>query len=381
MQGIIAGVYISISIAVAFGLFHVARSRNPLIILVATGVAFLLLQQAGLLLLPKDARHEVTTINLMVRGNNEATSNSPEVINIEIKNQQTPGVQQTQQTVIEAGAGAVQDVGWSKVPSDVLRWQAHILQAGSACGVDPLLIAAIIQQESGGNPQAVSSAGAGGLMQLMPGTSREMGVTNPFDPTQNIRAGTCYMRKQLDRYGNDLILALAAYNAGAGNVDKYGGVPEFAETKKYVKIVSSTYLSLKGQAQPQPQAQPQNTNQNIMIWPVSGPITTQPSATHMALDIAAPLGTAVVSAYGGHVSAVGWGGDYGKRVIIDHGNGYQTLYAHFSSFTVKEGEQVNQNQMIGRIGSTGRSTGPHLHFEVRLHGSLLNPWDYLPKGN
>lgn len=118
-----------------------------------------------------------------------------------------------------------------------------------------------------------------------------------------------------------------------------------------------------------------------MIWPVSGRITTQPSATHMALDIAAPLGTAVVSAYAGHVSAVGWGGDYGKRVIIDHGNGYQTLYAHFSSFTVEEGEQVNQNQQIGRIGSTGRSTGPHLHFEVRLHGSLLNPWDYLPKGN
>lgn len=100
-------------------------------------------------------------------------------------------------------------------------------------GVDPALIRAVIQAESGGDPYAVSPAGAQGLMQLMPETARELGVTDPFDPQQNIQAGTRYLRMLLDRYNGDVRLALEAYNRGMGNLERDpGGTP--AETRLYI---------------------------------------------------------------------------------------------------------------------------------------------------
>jgi Rod binding domain-containing protein len=109
-------------------------------------------------------------------------------------------------------------------------------EAARAHGLDSTLIASVIKAESGGNPRSVSRAGAKGLMQLVDSTAREVGVTDPFDPRQNIQGGARFLKKLLNRYG-DLKLALAAYNAGPARVDRYGGIPPYRETQAYVEKV------------------------------------------------------------------------------------------------------------------------------------------------
>lgn len=117
-------------------------------------------------------------------------------------------------------------------------YDASITEHARRQGVAPDLVRAVIQVESAFNPTAVSNKGAMGLMQLMPATARDLGVTNPFDPDQNIRGGVTYLKQLLDRYDNKVELALAAYNAGMGNVEKYGDVPPFKETRNYVDKIT-----------------------------------------------------------------------------------------------------------------------------------------------
>jgi soluble lytic murein transglycosylase-like protein len=117
----------------------------------------------------------------------------------------------------------------------------EIRQAAVKNEIPFALIKAVVQTESQFNPYAVSHAGAQGLMQIMPKTAQLLGLRNPFNPAENIMAGSAYLKEMLERYGGNLPLALAAYNAGPAAVDSAGGVPNYPETKEYVQRVLSSY--------------------------------------------------------------------------------------------------------------------------------------------
>lgn len=137
--------------------------------------------------------------------------------------------------------------------SGYLPYSAHALAPGQigslvsgasrSTGVPAGLVRAVLMAESAGNPSAISSAGAQGLMQLMPGTASGCGIANAFDPIQNVQCGSTYLHSLLVRYHNNVTLAVAAYNAGPGAVDRYRGVPPYAETRAYVNRVLSAYHS------------------------------------------------------------------------------------------------------------------------------------------
>jgi soluble lytic murein transglycosylase-like protein len=128
------------------------------------------------------------------------------------------------------------------------QYDAIIERAAMSASVEPNLLRAVIVVESGFNPRAVSKRGAVGLMQLMPATATRFGVSNPYDPRENVRAGARYLKFLIDRFGQDVRLALAAYNAGEEAVDRNGGqIPPFTETLAYVPRVLKIYRMLREQ--------------------------------------------------------------------------------------------------------------------------------------
>jgi soluble lytic murein transglycosylase-like protein len=127
----------------------------------------------------------------------------------------------------------------SVAPASAAAYRPLVEQTARKYGLDPALLFGVIESESGFNPRAVSSAGAKGLMQLMDGTARGYGVADPYSPQQNVDAGARFLRDLLRRYDGSTSLALAAYNAGPGAVDRYGGVPPYQETRTYVARVQA----------------------------------------------------------------------------------------------------------------------------------------------
>jgi len=129
----------------------------------------------------------------------------------------------------------------AKVAACPSKYGSIIRDAAARHQLDPNLLCAVIDQESSFNSRAVSKAGAMGLMQLMPDTAKSLGVSDPFDPQQNVEGGAALLRELIDHFGGKLDLALAAYNAGSGAVEKYGGIPPYPETRAYVRDILASY--------------------------------------------------------------------------------------------------------------------------------------------
>jgi soluble lytic murein transglycosylase-like protein len=154
-------------------------------------------------------------------------------------------------TPAAAATKATASAGASELPAGT-PYAAEITAAAKANGVDPALLAGLVKQESGFKPDAGSHAGARGLTQLMPATAAGLGVTNVLDPVQNLNGGAKYLKQQLDAFNGDTALALAAYNAGPGAVKRFGGIPPYAETQNYVRIVQQNAASFATPASASP---------------------------------------------------------------------------------------------------------------------------------
>lgn len=244
----------------------------------------------------------------------------------------------------------------------------------------PLHIARnLVRVESGGRQSAVSRTGARGVMQLTPATARALGV-DINDPEQNIEGGMRYLRLQYARFGR-WDLALAAYHAGPHAVIKYNGVPP--KSQAYVtRVLGSAKSTSPAKSQPQQaplEGQRDETPQldGGPLWPVRGVVTAgfgqHGRRFHSGVDISAPQGTPIRAARAGRVILSDWHYDYGRTVILDHGNGVSTLYGHASRLLVNPGKSVQAGQVIALVGCTGRCTGPHVHFEVRVNGRAVDP--------
>ena len=273
--------------------------------------------------------------------------------------------------------------------------------AAATCGLSPALLAAQAKQESGFRSDATSGAGAVGLMQFMPGTWAAVGydasgdgVADPRNATDAIYSGArydCQLRDQLRSAGIGLSdvdrLTLAAYNAGPAVVEQCLCVPAYPETQAYVtSVLNFSKVMAAPSSAPAVASLP-----GQLVYPLAArAVPTSPfgrrsaptagaSSLHAGQDLAAPAGTAVLAATSGTVSVAGWTGGYGNYVCVDRDARFKTCYGHLQQINVAAGQSVKAGQQVGLEGNTGVSTGPHLHFEVRLSGVPTDPRPYLPR--
>jgi hypothetical protein len=244
-----------------------------------------------------------------------------------------------------------------------VRYAGLIQEAAEAHGLDPALIAAVVEQESNFDPGAISPVGAMGLMQIMPATAAELGLLEPFDAAANLDAGTKYLASLIDRYG-DVSLALAAYNAGPGRVDACQCIPQNGETPGYVaRVIAAAVRYRHPDNSPilpyGPDVTPRLTDDNPNPVPFKGQ------------DWATPCGTPLYAPITGVVTAVGFDGYQGRYgsnnsyIIFDDGAGTEVILLH-GRYIAQVGQPDQRGQtLIGYEASIGNSTGCHTDYSIR----------------
>jgi murein DD-endopeptidase MepM/ murein hydrolase activator NlpD len=207
-----------------------------------------------------------------------------------------------------------------------------------------------------------------------------------YDTLQKQVKTTNQQLATLQVLATEVSTAYGIRNEIAGSADLAGEaplVPTMGETLAEYNYLRTTNLSRRSRTI----FTRGDTNVLPGLWPVTGRLMggfgerTDPfsgeGARHTGVDISAPMGTPVKATADGVIVSAGWNSGYGRCVIIDHGNGYQTLYGHLSKIDVMEGAEIRQGETLGLVGMTGRATGPHLHYEVRIHSTPVNPYRYL----
>lgn len=272
------------------------------------------------------------------------------------------------------------------------KYADEINAASSKFGVDPYLIASIIKQESNFNAKATSSAGARGLMQLMPGTARGLGVNNSFDPTQNIMGGTKYIAQMLAKFGGDIKKALIAYNAGAGNVAKVLNSAEgkWKEPKNYIEKVLGNFKNFTGSgysngnkaSAPTSPGSSSIADYYLDNFRITSRFQQQESFRknpHGGLDFAnGRQGDPIKSLGNGKVLQAYYSSTGGYMVVVQQDDGKVAKYMHMQKgLNVKAGDNVTTGQQLGKLGNTGRSTGAHLHLQIESNGKKIDPETYL----
>ncbi|MDT0160262.1 phage tail tape measure protein [Bacillus sp. AG4(2022)] len=261
------------------------------------------------------------------------------------------------------------------------KYANEINKAASTYGVDPYLIAAMIQAESSFNPNARSSAGAQGLMQLMPSTAKSLGVKNAYDPLDNIMGGTKYIAQQIEKFGGDIRKALWAYNAGAGNVSKI--LNSGANSWKGVKSYADKILAQFGQTN----AAISSASQSVADYYLSnfrqtsqfGSQESFRSKPHQGLDLSdGKSGSVIKSLQSGKVITATYSKSAGNWVVVQNDDGTVAKYMHMlKTPEVKAGQRVEAGQRIGQVGNTGDSRGAHLHLQIEQDGKAIDPKQYL----